>query len=386
VLTRIHDGEGKKGSGALAGLLAGASVLARAAGVAVVAAGLAWCVWRKQRTVALLYVAGVVLSAGPWLVWVARHGADSATVDAYNSAAPYASWTIVSSYTWLEKVRVVVLNMLATGLAPIRLAGLPGWAWVILPGALIGLVLLAKGLWSIRTHPAAALAVVYIGMVLLWVWPSFRLLLPLAPLLVWLAWLPLRERLGRLAAPLAGGALAAALLQLGFGAVDAARKGAAWYAPAIAEDWHRVAPLLEWIANETPRDSVVTGNLDPQYYLYARRQAVRAFEAEPYRLYYDAGAGPPLGTVEAFRRRLVSSGVDYLVLTPGFDFAEVPHLRKLVQGLEDERPGSVAPAAGDPASGYAVFRLDRALLSSREPQGLESGTRTVPPDTLTKEK
>jgi hypothetical protein len=283
-------------------------------------------------------------------------------------------------------MNVVVLNLLATGFAPMRMAGLPGWTWSIVPGAVIGLALLAKGLWNIRTHPAAALAIVYIGMVLAWVWPSFRLLLPVAPLLVWLAWLPLRERLGRLAAPLAGGALAAALLQLGFGAVDADRKGAAWYAPAFAEDWHRVSPLLEWIANETPRDSVVTGNLDPQYYLYAHRRAVRAFEAEPYRLYYDAGASAPLGTVEEFRRRLVSAGVDYLVLTPGFDFAEVPHLRKLVQGLEDEHPGSVAPAAGDPASGYAVFRLDRALLSSRGSQGSESGTRTVPSDTLTKER
>jgi hypothetical protein len=215
-----------------------------------------------------------------------------------------------------------------------------------------------------RMHPVTVVVAVYLCMVVAWVWPPLRFLAPLAPLLLWLSWVACRDLLGRYGASVAGALLAASMAQLATAALHVREKGTAWPAPAHADDWRLVSPLLKWIADETPPHSVVTGNLDPQYYLYANRKAVRAFESDSYRLYYKPGAEAPLGTVDDLRRRLLRFSVDYLVLTPGLDFREMPHLRALVQHLEKESPGSISPVAGNPANGYAVYRVDGARLQS----------------------
>ena len=72
---------------------------------------------------------------------------------------------------------------------------------------------------------------------------------------------------------------------------------------AGTENWNDTARLLNWISRETPQDATLTGNLDPMYYLFTGRRAVRAFTTDPYLLYYDLGhrTGSPAGTVDGFR-------------------------------------------------------------------------------------
>ena len=114
----------------------------------------------------------------------------------------------------------------------------------------------------------------------------------------------------------------------------------------FSEDWHRLSALFEWIRRETPPDAVVTGNLDPTYFLYAGRKGVRAYAAEPYALFYSGGdrARVPLGSVSDFRHRLLAARVDYCVWSPAPGFGESPHFRRLLDELSHEVPGSLTVA------------------------------------------
>jgi hypothetical protein len=125
--------------------------------------------------------------------------------------------------------------------------------------------------------------------------------------------------------------------------------------------------LLVWISHETPTDAVLTGNLDPAYYLFTGRKAVRAFAADPLLLYYGRmGSENPLGTVDDFRNRLVAVKADYLIVTPAPGFGELPHLNRLIADLSHSRAGSLVPVAGSEDSRHVVYRIDRFRLEDRD--------------------
>ena len=135
-----------------------------------------------------------------------------------------------------------------------------------------------------------------------------------------------------------------------------------WQA-ASAEDWRELSPLLEWVKRETPSTAVVTGNLDPAYFLFTGRPSVRAFVADSYALFYAPGPDrAPLGTVEGFRRRLLQARVDYCIWSPAPGFSETPHFRRLLDGLAHAYPGSLTVVAGLEDAGYAVYFVERSRL------------------------
>jgi hypothetical protein len=132
------------------------------------------------------------------------------------------------------------------------------------------------------------------------------------------------------------------------------------------ESWNKTASLLAWVSHETATDAVLTGNLDPAYYLFTGRKAVRAFAADPLLLYYDGtGSGNPLGTVDDFRNRLVAVKADYLIVTPAPGFGELPHLNRLIADLSHRHARSLVPVAGSENSGHVIYRVDRLRLEDR---------------------
>ena len=50
-------------------------------------------------------------------LWWVSHQMPAATTDAYYSASNYASWNIVTSYAWPEKLSVLLMNATVSGLA-----------------------------------------------------------------------------------------------------------------------------------------------------------------------------------------------------------------------------------------------------------------------------
>ena len=175
---------------ALAGLLGGASILTRAAGVAVAAAGLAWLLSRRRWSHAVAFAAGAGAMVAPWGLWVLAQ--NHAAAESYYSASIYGSWNIVFSYTWSEKLNVLVGNVLYSALTPATFWGFPSHPVILVLGSVVAAAVVLRGLWLTRQH-AATWCVVAIGtMNLLWVWPPPRFYFPVLPLMLWHASVALR--------------------------------------------------------------------------------------------------------------------------------------------------------------------------------------------------
>jgi hypothetical protein len=137
---------------------------------------------------------------------------------------------------------------------------------------------------------------------------------------------------------------------------------------ATTENWQDTSRLLNWISLETPEGATLTGNLDPMYYLFTGRKAVRAFTSDPYLLYYKLGdrTGSPLGTVDGFRNRLLATKSDYVIITAASRHGEVKHFNQLVYELSQRCSRSLSLVAGSVDSGYAIYKTDLPLLERPE--------------------
>lgn len=348
----------------LAGALAGLSLLTRATGLSVIVAGVLCLASRRRRTDMVRFVTAAMVVGGPWAVWVLWQSGAAQPADEFYRATNYGAWNVLTSYDLTEKIRVLWTNALLMATAPASLLGLPLRGATVAP-AIMAALLVVRGLWIRRHHVVAPFVAVYLVMVWGWAWPPLRFIAPLLPLLGWLAWSALPQRRLWVQSAIA----TAFVLVSGLGAwgMPAAirSRGASWPVMPVRDQWTQSAALLDWIREQTPPESVIAGNLDPMYYLYTGRQAIRAYDTDALRLYYSAGApSQPIGTLETLRLRLLTHRVAFLVVSPDSGFGETPHFLKLVDELARSRPGCLVVAAGDPVSGYVVYRVDRLKLGA----------------------
>ena len=365
VMTRAHHEDGWRVDPFVAGVLFGAAVLTRIAGIAPAAAAVAMFVGtRRWMSAAQCFVGSSVIIA-PWFWWVSLQTAGAAT-DPYYSASNYASWNIVTSYAWPEKLSVLLMNATVGGLAFTEIWGVRVPAAPALLAGAAALMLVCSGLWRARREPVATVMLAYCAIHAAWVWPPLRFAVPVIPLLLWLGFI------GAAKQRLLGGVVAAVLFvaggfQLWMTVVQAREKGIV--SPvAGTENWNDTARLLNWISLETPQDATLTGNLDPMYYLFTGRKAVRAFATDPYSLFYDLGhrSSSPLGTVDGFRNRLLATKSDYVVVTATSRSGEAKHLNQLVYELSRRCSRGFSLVAGTVDSGYAIYKTDLPLLAHPE--------------------
>ena len=364
IITRAYQGDGTRVDPLIAGFLLGAAVLTRIAGIAPAAAGVVAFLTARRWGAAMQCLLGTAVVILPWFWWVSHQ---PPTIDSYYSATIYASWNIVTSYTWPQKAYVVGLNSILGGMALTQIWGvLVPYAVPALLLAAAALTLVGGGLWRARHQPVAIAMVAYCALHLAWVWPPLRFLVPLTPLFLWFGLLGAGRRryLGYAAALVlftTGG------FQLWTTVAQARAKGIV--SPVSgAEDWDATARALDWISRETPSDTLLTGNLDPMYYLFTSRKAVRAFAADPYLLFYNV-TGPsenPLGTADGLRSRLLAMKSDYLLITATLGREEVRHLRGLVFEVAQGCPGGLIPVLGSSDSNHVIYRIDRARLEHLE--------------------
>lgn len=356
-IVRIDAGEGRRFEGLLAGALMGAALLTRAAGVAPVAAGLIALVLGRRWRVVPQYLGGVLLLAGPWFWWVATH-ASQPTLDGFYDASTYGDWNILTHFSWREKIDVLTVNALYAA----RLGhywALPAQGPIGALATVLGSALVLRGLWVARRSPVSLLVVLNVGMTLLYVWPPVRYIVPVLPLIVWLAWVGagrFRPHLALLALVL----LASAGLELRTLSGLVRERGATSF--SVSEgwvfDWRAMRPQIDWIARHAPPDAVLATIHDPTYYLFTGRQAMRPFTFDQLGMHYSLRDTPvaPFGTVDDLRRRLRVMTADYVVVT------RADQLQPLVEALAAADPGSLAARFGDPASGYVVYEVRRDRL------------------------
>ena len=297
------------GPAALAGALAGLTMLTRSIGLAVVV-GVGVALWRARRRAAAAVACGAALVVvAPWLAWSAAHGGDVEPVLVANYGT-YGALLKQSGLGWIGAgslvgfVRPLGALALPPGPAIARLA-----AGLLLLGAL---VLGVRAL--LRRAPAAGwMLLAYLVIVALWPYAPDRFVWAALPWLLCAFAAGVHDAVTRSGAHAVwwrGAGIAAAVL-VGLGmvprqAIGLAHGDATRTARGISATFAQVLP---WIRTATDTSAVVASEDEALIWLYTGRRAVPSYlwrvrgrEAESF--------GPD--TLRAFLRR---SGATHLVLT-----------------------------------------------------------------------
>lgn len=353
----------------MAAMLAGLACLTRTAGVCVVAAGVV-CLLRQRRPGrAAGFLAITAAVCAPWIWWVLMQ--HPLQTDAYYSAANYGSWNIFSSYfPKNHKIAVVLLNGLSLLGAPL---GLTSVAWNGLLEVLSAAVVLFFGLPRLETLTVTDIFLgIYVAMMLAWAWPPHRFVVvvyPLILLLVWRIWHAVLEALPRrivAIARIAGMAIMTAIfVPCLWNLTGMARVTLRTGAPTaeVAQDsWSDTLQQMNWIRDRTPPDSIVLANLDPIFYLYTGRKAVRGFQFDPYGLFYTTGAnGHPLGTLADLSETIIRDRVTHLVRAPNSSYAQGPYLDRLILDLAASEPDKIRLVMQGTDARFQIYHIDRPL-------------------------
>jgi hypothetical protein len=259
--------------------------------------------------------------------------------DAYYSKENYQGWNILFNFGLGQKVHIAFQNMLMLLLSPAMIYGWPmKGAWLLPAGA--------AGVWLARCavkqswSAANVLMTVYLSMVVCWAWAPTRFLIPILPLLL----LPAAIEFQKMRIRWQPLALAAIIGGTALAVVSASGKtlrlGDAMPTLAESDAFTSLTSQLEWVRQNTDPSAVLAGNLDPLYYLYTGRKAVRGFAAEPYSLIYDEGATPIGGVADALRN-LCASRATYWIESPNSSFLEGKYLTAIQSEAYQRAPNTL---------------------------------------------
>lgn len=343
----------------------------RTLGLAWILAGALYLALRRRWRQALLFAAVAAILAAPWIWWVASQPPPPGAVDAYYSKENYQGWNILSNFTLSQKLTILVSNLTMLVFAPGLLAGIPAKGWLALAALAVGAATVA-GMWKHRSSVFVLLLLVYGGIVCAWAWIPSRFVVPFLPLMLWLAWHSLEKYPRSRHASMALLTLAAAV-SLTIGLEATVRLG---YPPlptpaANTDGWDRQVALLRAIQRQTPPNAILIGNLDPLYYLYTGRKAVRGFAAKPFPLFYShqpaETAENPIGGPAQLLHSIQTSGATYWVDSPNSAFAEGPHLKRILDQLQQRYPNAFLPAAVvSPSHTLYRLRLESQALAAEQ--------------------
>jgi hypothetical protein len=355
LIALIHtsrDDESRLAWPVAAGLLCAAAFLTRTIGFTLIGAGiLTLAVSRKWRSAAV-FTAIAGMAAAAWLVWALP---PAGSPDPYYSASNYQSWHVFSNRFSGHAFEIIIINALWIAAAPLPMIGAPAH-WAAFIGLLPFHAFAVLGLR--RTQKAFALKVwlaVYGGLVLLWVSPPMRFLLPFLP--VWLYFLA-QGMIG--AGPRGRIAFACVILCVcgcaTAGSIARTVRGHKYECVGMFYEWTPLVSVLERLSRNEPKDAVLAGNLDPLYYLFTGRKSIRAFESDPYLLHY-AQRGEPLGSRAEFMERLDRSRVTHVLSHECKLYTEAPILERMEQATIGASPAWTKIVAEPQVT---VYRRDRA--------------------------
>lgn len=340
-LLRSAQGEpaGAQRNVLLAAALAAVSFHTRSIGLAVVIAGPLYLWLRGDRRQAILFALTAGLLCAPWVLWTNMQAGQGSATDAYYSKENYQGWNILLNFGAGQKIRIALQNLLMLLLSPAMIYGWPMKGIWLLPAAIAGGWLIRCNVKNGDSAPNVVIAV-YLAMVACWAWAPTRFLIPILPLVL----LPAITELDRLRAArrpvVAAGVIIGLALTVAVTTGKTLRLGDAMPTLAETDTFASLTAQLDWAKEHSEPSAVLAGNLDPLYYLYTGRKAVRGFAAEPYSLIYEEGTAP-IGSKETALRSLCTQHVTFWMESPNSSFLEGKYLRKIQEEAHQEAPGAV---------------------------------------------
>lgn len=341
----------------LASVLAASAFLTRFAGIPLLfAGGLSLFIRRRYRS-CVMFVAIYIVIILPWFIWQTMNSVITSPDNSYYTLSSYAKWNVLFSYPALFKIRVVAKNLFQLFFIQPAMLGMNfiGLCHISIQFFVVIIVNsffvfgflkdLQNGMKSIHLF-----LLFYYGMVLVWVWPPIRFVVPVYPLWAYYSYNGYRVILSLLfnsikKVKVINGAIFVVLcFSLGVSLYYSSIKtlhthqiSISWpyEQDSIEYDWAEMESLFHWIRKNTPADSVLLANLDPTIYLYTGRKAVRGFKTDPFLLLYSEESDKSLGNEKDFIDILKKYKVNYILRTPEMGFSEVPIYNKIMDNVID---------------------------------------------------
>ncbi|MBM3814768.1 MAG: hypothetical protein FJW20_24345 [Acidimicrobiia bacterium] len=326
--------------------------------------------WKRPQQFGLF---GIVLLAlcAPWWTWLHRNPASADPVVAFYTKANYSMWNSLSSQSTAQPMAILQHNAGRMTVGAATFWNLPRNSVTLLFCLAVTLLASAGLVKQLFRQEAlgAAWALATISMILFWSWPPERFLAPVLPFVVLAvphavpsSWMRRLQKPARLFAIL--------FIAWGLGmcihyAVKTTKAGLP-HGPLIEGDvtWQDHRQAYEWIRAKTPPAAVVSSNLDPNYWLYSGRKAIRAFSIDPVKLYYrpdelEGALGLPQNLVDLLKRWRV----DYLAVEQSKIFREIEPFMGQIRALRETHPAFLTVAFESDNKLVTIYKVNWPGLS-----------------------
>ncbi len=308
-----------------AAFLAAAAYHTRTIGLCLILGGFLALAWQRNFRQSLLFASICAALASPWILWQYLH---RSAPDPYLSQENYYNaYNVIANFAWDEKLRIVSTNLITL---PFSVPPLFDLSW----GGILGLLCFPFALRALFRPglplPLRSFLLCSSAVILLWVWPPLRFVVPLLPLVLWAVWSGVPQAARNLLLTAAWLLFLNAAWSSHVFSQKALRSGFWYPLTTETEIWHEFTHQLSWIENNTPPDAIIQANVDPTIYLYTKRHAVRGSQGNASLSWYLDNQ-QALGSAAEFHSNLTRNHVSYLVTTPWTWFLEPPMLEQLIQ-------------------------------------------------------
>jgi hypothetical protein len=365
-------------------IFSAAAFLTRTAGLPLLISGVIILIFRRRYRSSMKYFLLCSVIIFPWIWWLAINHASTPVANDYYSFSNYQHWNTLVNYSLTSTGVVFATNFLDLMFAPIYLLGLAyGWSGAFIFTLALAILLMSFALlgflWDLREGIKSIhlFFIFYCGMLLVWVWPPFRFVVPIFPFWLFFAYkglmsLGVHISLRGWGAKIANAgfvfllcfSLWNALYLFSEKALRLQKVSIMFEMKAGGEelDWKKMNSLSLWIRDNTPDDSILLGNLDPAIYLYTGRKAVRGFVADPYLLWYSGKPEESLGSESDLLDVLIKNKVNYIIRTRDDTFKEVPIFNHMLDRilLKDEKAFRLVKEGSHP--GYRIYWVNQKVL------------------------
>ncbi len=348
--TKTSD-SGSKSALILSAIFAAAAYHTRTIGFCLILSALVAFAWQKKWKEASIFAAVAGSLALPWIFWQALH---VNAPDPYLSQENYYSaYNIVMSFGWNEKLRIAMLNLLAL---PLSVQSFFDLSWGALPGFICLPLILRAFIGKELPFIVKAFLIFSLSVILMWVWPPLRFMVPLMPLLVWAVWCGVPGMGKKILLP-------CCWLLFGQGVwashtfSEAALESGFWSpAPAGKHEWREFTRQMDWLKVNTLPSAIVQSNLDPTIYLFSNRKAIRgSYQNVSLSWYLDKEQ--VLGTPDEFEKTLRQNQVRFIVEVPWSWFMQSRFVADLVSKASQGNPSEFKLRYKSELEGFRIFEF-----------------------------
>ena len=357
--------------------LVAASFLTRTLGAPLIAAGTISLFLKRKYLVGGMFLFACAVLIAPWFWWQAVQVDSSRAVDTWYTFSNYKSWNILMNFTAEQKFHVLSINLLSLVFSPMAYLNINANAFGLFVSIILTSLICTGFVRDIREKVRSLhlFMLIYFTIITLWAWPPHRFILPMIPLLLLFAYKEFSRICRRLFTSVAIQNYFSVMLVVLLGipmiyglvirsGETLRRQAVSSFLPSMYEqyDWKVMKEHLDWIRLNTPEDSILLGNLDPMYYLYTGRKAVRGFSTDQYLTYYSEKPETASGAAPSLAQRIVKNRINYIIRTPSSYFKDAEIFNGNLDRLISDYPEALRVVKEGSVPSYKVYEVNHERL------------------------